>query len=738
MPRFAEPMRSTPRRHQLDACAAAVVALKRSSRVTLVLPCGTGKTLLGPMIRAAIPAQRVLVACPSIGLVRQTLDVWRAEGVVQSANALVVCSDSTAGSDDLHLEALAGAGAEVTTSRQDIRRWLSKAGTQKIVFSTYQSLPRLAEGLPRGFKLDLALFDEAHRAAQPENSLFGFALNDQNLPLERRVFMTATPRILSTRRASEDAPRVVVSMDDESVFGPMAYAMTFDDAMASKLIAEYQVLVSAVTSQDIDTALLHRSDIVHGRSRFRLDEIAGQVALVRAMESTGETKAITFHYSIGAAQRFAVDVAGLLASGGVHAFHVNGEMKADERARIIRNFDAVKGRAVLTNARCLTEGIDLPDVGIVGFMSPKSSEVDVVQALGRALRITASKKVGYALVPLLLEPDQPFNRALGKSRYGVLWDVLAAIESGHLVTGTPTGRLRTFGHRVGDRRPRVLSRFRVLADPTIVDGLATAIEVRAIEILSGRWNARFEELVTWRTRHGGKNPAATAKPLGQWLQTQRKLFRAGRLHPERVQLFEEAGVSLGPQEENWTNRFNQLKGFIAARGHARVPVEDPELGVWVVVQRHRMRAGRLAAAKVEKLRSVGFIENVADQRFEERFHELLEYALQTGSLRPSFATHERLAQWCQQQRLRRSKKTIKPHQAQRLTHLGFPWNGRHEGAREDRWALDLRRLALHVAFERPLAKDLAKLARKQRRDDLPPADQARLARALKGVVPAAG
>ena len=731
-------MRSTPRPHQADAASAAVKALKRGPRVTVVLPCGTGKTLLGPMIRSALRARVVVVACPSIGLVRQTLDVWRRERVIRSSDALVVCSDATAGTDDIHVDALEGMGAPVTTDRQEIRNWLKKPGASKVIFSTYQSLPRLAESLPRGYELGLAIFDEAHRAAQPDNKLFGFALSDANLPIAKRVFMTATPRILSTRRATEDSPRVVVSMDDETLFGPMAYAMTFDDAMASKLIAEYQVLVSAVTHEEIDTALIHHGDIVQGRARFRLDEIAGQVALVRAMETTGEKKAITFHYSIGAAQRFATDVAGLLAGGAVQAFHVNGDMKADERARIIREFDLVKGRAVLTNARCLTEGIDLPDVGIVGYMNPKSSEVDVVQALGRALRMTSSKKVGYALVPLLLEPDQPFNRALGQSRYGVLWDVLAAIESGHLVTGTPTGRLRSFGNRVVDRKPRVLRRFRVLADPSIVEGLTTAIEVRAIEILSGRWSARFDELVTWRAEHAGRDPSATSKPLGQWLQTQRKLYRAGRLHPERVQLFEDAGISLGPQEENWSSRFDQLKAFIAAYGHARVPVEDPELGVWVVVQRNRMRSGRLAAAKAEKLRSVGFIENVADQRFDERFDELLQYVLATGSLRPSFATHQRLAQWCQQQRLRRSKKTLKPHQAQRLTHLGFPWNGRRQNRRDDEWALNLRRVALHVAFERPLPRDLSQWLKGQARHALAAANAERLAQARKGTVSPAG
>lgn len=201
--------------HQEQAIRRIVSVLDAHDRTQYIAACGSGKTLVGLHGAKALNPREVVVFLPSLALVRQTLIEWTEERLFEGHAILCVCSDSgvTAGldatvvtEDDL--------GMPVTTDALSIRRFLSKNRRQpKLVFCTYQSAKLLAEGLPRKFKFDFGVFDEAHKTAGAEGKKFALALKDAHIPIHKRLFLTATPRHCRIRKANEDEPVPVYSMD---------------------------------------------------------------------------------------------------------------------------------------------------------------------------------------------------------------------------------------------------------------------------------------------------------------------------------------------------------------------------------------------------------------------------------------------------------------------------------------------------------------------------------------------
>jgi predicted helicase len=236
----------------------------------------------------------------------------------------------------------------------------------------------------------------------------------------KRLFLTATPRHYEIRNRDKEGDFGIVSMDDETIYGPRAYTLTFGSAARQGIICKYKVVISVVDGQEINEfALKHGITLVDG-DLIGARWVANQIALERSVEQTGARHAITFHSRISSAKEF--------SAAGPHGikhylpefsvFHVNGEQKSSERKQLIRSFrDAARG--LVTNARCLTEGIDVPAVDMVAFIDPRHSKIDIAQATGRAMRKPrgSDKEFGFVVIPLFLEREsrETLEEALERS-----------------------------------------------------------------------------------------------------------------------------------------------------------------------------------------------------------------------------------------------------------------------------------------------------------------------------------
>jgi superfamily II DNA or RNA helicase len=398
-----------PRPHQRRAIQAAVRHYKRdsASRGRLVMPCGTGKSLAAFWIARALQADTVLVAVPSLALIRQTLLDWTREYLAhgQVPEWLVVCSDASTG--ELERDEFVGEvyelGIPTTTNAEVIADFLRrKTDGPRVVFTTYQSGHRLAKGASAAnCVFDLAILDEAHKTVGVKSKSFASLLFDTNVRVRRRLFMTATERVIK----GEDSE--VLSMDDPAVYGDRFFQLTFKEAIAQRLIADYQILTITVSDARIRD-LVQRNRLVTASEHLGETEaqaLAAGIALRRTFQDHGAKHAISFHRSIRAASDFAEQGSTLNRDRSlrpaVENLHISSKKPAGERADLLRTFTQ-HHRALLTNARCLTEGVDIPAVDCVLFADPKHSVIDTVQAAGRALRRHPGKRRGYILLPLLV------------------------------------------------------------------------------------------------------------------------------------------------------------------------------------------------------------------------------------------------------------------------------------------------------------------------------------------------
>jgi hypothetical protein len=295
-----------------------------------------------------------------------------------------------------------------TTTAEEIVTWLNATATveKRIIFTTYQSGRALAEAIRTAdVTVDLAIMDEAHKTVGDRRRLFSHLLFDENLSIKRRVFMTATERRFA---GDSDA---VVSMDDPAIYGDTVELLTFKTALEQDppIISDYKIISMVISQAEIE-ALFEQNRYLRPETARWDDEVEAQmlaslIALRKAMQKCPIRHAVSFHSSIARAKAFRdfndIYTHALPMAGALDTFHVTGAMPAGVRKGVMGEFARAQ-RALVTNARCLTEGVDVPNIDCVLFADPKQSTIDIVQAVGRALRPVGHKRSAYVLVPVIL------------------------------------------------------------------------------------------------------------------------------------------------------------------------------------------------------------------------------------------------------------------------------------------------------------------------------------------------
>jgi predicted helicase len=417
-----------PRPDQLDAVKAINEELEKGDRASCIMACATGKTYVALWTLHALwtieeRPDKTLVFVPSLALLAQILDDWRKEGAL--FKYLCVCSDQTVDKESGDIKP-ADCGFKVTTEPGKVRRFLDSADDlPKIVLSTYQSSPVIKEALAmRGDGFDLGIFDEAHKTAGRLGRNYSLGLRDCEIPIRKRLFFTATPRHCSpVQRTPEDELVQLYSMDNPAVYGRQVYTLTVRDAIRKDIICPYRVLISTVTTAEVHEVLV-KGDLIRAR------QVANQIALRDAIEKYQIKKVFSFHSSVASAQSFVSkgsEGIGTHLEPDFECHTIDGEISAWERKDILRAVEHAD-KAILSNARCLIEGVNLPGVDCVALFSPWKSRINIAQAIGRAMRKAPGKEVGYVLVPVYIELDEDCEQAARRSNFDVALDVLQTLK----------------------------------------------------------------------------------------------------------------------------------------------------------------------------------------------------------------------------------------------------------------------------------------------------------------------
>jgi len=430
--KIIKPKRFKPRPHQVKAIQKSINHFKKSDRGKIIMPCGTGKSLAAFWITKKMRAKKILVAVPSLALLQQTLKVWTREFLIHGIKPdwLCICSDESVKEDqDDFVSYTYDLGIEVTTDKRQIKKFLkTKSKNIKVIFTTYQSGKVTAQG-SKGFTYDLGIMDEAHKTVGHGEKAMAHLIHQKNIKVKNRLFMTATERLF---RGDADE---YLSMDDARDYGKIIYQLSFKEAINSKppVISDYKVITFGISEPEIEEVYKSNKYIQVKKEikDITAREFATAIALRKAIRKLKISNAISFHRSIRRAENFRKqqELISKIYSGyqPIKTFHVSGAMPTNQRSSQMRLFAESKG--LMTNARCLTEGVDLPAIDCVCFTDPKRSKVDIVQAAGRALRLSKGKKFGYILIPIFVSKNQDPNEAAEDSGFEEVISTVGALST---------------------------------------------------------------------------------------------------------------------------------------------------------------------------------------------------------------------------------------------------------------------------------------------------------------------
>jgi superfamily II DNA or RNA helicase len=607
------------RDHQIEAVAAIVRGLDippggipaDGLRGQVHAACGTGKTVMAAAAAKRIaPKGRVLVLVPTLDLLTQTVQAWRAAG--HTGPAVAVCSLN----DDPELWTLK---VRSTTNPIQLALWHGQGPVT--VFGTYASLGVLAEAFEGAYgqqlaPMDLTVVDEAHRTSGSMGKAWADVHNQGVIPSQRRLYLTATPRIWEERLNREVAegvrdplPReMAASMDDEKVFGPVLYKLSLASAVSRGLLARYQIIVLELKDPVVTPERLMGED-------RHTEEVRGQrlgalqAALLHTMAQHNLQTCITFHHRTIEAQAYAEGLERVAAKlhanepetypARIWADWLCGEHVPEHRREVLGSFGTTARRAVLSNCRVLGEGVDIRAVDSVALLDPKGAPHDIVQAIGRALRQKPGQgKVASLIVPVFLQPGERPEDMFTSGSYRPLVKVLA-------------------GLRAHDEE---------------------AVELLAIPQEPQKDIAQPSVSIGTEPEEGEEESRLLLR------------FAAPR-DPAMVADWVSFNV-IDTEKQDWARGWAALKRFTEREGHARVPYGHKEgpypLGQWVAEQRRAYGAGQMTGLRAARLEKLGMVWSLADERFQENLEAAKAYYEQHWTLcapRSATALDRPVGQW---------------------------------------------------------------------------------------------
>lgn len=459
------------REHQITALDEVKKGLATADRGKLIMACGTGKTFTGLKIAETLAGggKQVLFLVPSLSLMSQTITEWTIESATP-LRSFAVCSDNQVGKrkngDDLADINIHDLAYPATTDAKKLAVKIAHPhnGEMTVIFSTYQSIQVISEaqkkyGLPA---FDLIICDEAHRTTGAtlvgeDESNFVRVHDQAYIASAKRLYMTATPRIFgdAIKTKANEVDAILASMDDPTLYGETFFELSFSYAVQKGLLTDYKVLVLAVDETLVSAGVQKR--LTDRDSELILDDATKIIGCYRALskldvkadvvsDPNPMRRAVAFCRDIKSSKsiknEFAAVIEEYLKSQSLpedyqplycEVDHVDGTYNATARNSLLswlKDDTPDNTCRILSNARCLSEGVDVPALDAVLFLHPRKSQIDVVQSVGRVMRRADGKNMGYVIlpigVPVGLSPEEALNN---NEKYKVVWQILNALRS---------------------------------------------------------------------------------------------------------------------------------------------------------------------------------------------------------------------------------------------------------------------------------------------------------------------
>ncbi len=472
------------REHQKEAIEKATQYYCSNERGKMIMACGSGKTFTSLRLAETMTngKGKILFLVPSISLLSQTLMAWTSDAN-EKITPVCICSDAKVSSkktaDDKGFLSTEQLAEPATTDVEKIRGLIKQHQTSNpdgmlVVFSTYQSIDVFSsaqKAIGSDFVFDLIISDEAHRTTgvtleNEEESAFVRVHSNSFINAKKRLYMTATPRLYRTedQESAKEKNAYLCSMDDESLYGKEFYRLSFADAVKKDLLCDYKVIVLTMNRKN-QQSFPQNENAESGaltETAGHLDEwqkLAGTAAALSKISLNDDKtlynddpnimhRAVAFCQSIKDSNKIrntfnALNteyIDKLIPASGEHKYvqiecrHVDGSMNSEERNADIQwlkdTSEDSNDCRILCNVRCLSEGVDVPSLDAAIFLSPRKSQVEIVQSVGRVMRKSEGKKFGYLIIPVIVDPAKEADKALEKNKdFQIVWSVACALRS---------------------------------------------------------------------------------------------------------------------------------------------------------------------------------------------------------------------------------------------------------------------------------------------------------------------
>lgn len=596
------------RYYQKEAIQKAVDELSVADRATIVMCCGSGKTAVGVGVAKQLKVNYVAVVAPTILLAEQLKNVWSKE---QSKKVVIFNSAQDVDYDNL---------------RDEIN-----ANKSIVIVTTYHSANTCVDAFQQvGIKLDLVIYDEAHRTSGKFESLFNRIIKRDDA-ISKHLFMTATPKMASYETDETE----FFSMDSEEQYGKICYTYTLRQAIHDKVVSDYRILVSHVDQNDLRKSIFSNEEKHYYAIAY---------SLKKAIKKFSLNKVITYHSSIEKAQKLTEIFTNVISDYKV--FHISSSQPSKIRDENLFNY-ANSEKAIITNVRCFSEGIDVPDTDAVMFCDEKTSQIDITQNMGRAIRLSESKSLGYIIVPAFVDEN-----SVGLGDYsGVLNIVHALSESDEELADVI--KLRVSQNE--DEKEKFIKNIKKFVFTYDDLGLsANELEDRIyIKIMDSpkSFFERLEQIKEFVKKNGhariGQDNCDDKSLLG-WIKYNRKAYKNKLLSQIKIDMLNKVGFVWDAKENLFYQKLEKMRAFIT-ENKGNIPrkgdsiLYPKELISWVSSLRARYSKGELKTEYIKALQELDFdfepqknMQSQQDKIVEDIFYHLANNKQMNDDLKDKF------------------------------------------------------------------------------------------------------
>lgn len=657
-----------PRKYQSEMIRDSIMHFCDHDRGLIESACGTGKTLTTYWINKNLFYNLTIVAVPSLFLLSQFYKDWVKQMILEKIKADFILVGSDADCDNVKFE---NNGLIITTNTREIVNTIKNVICDKggnghqyrklIIITTYQSSDKLIDALKIcKVEPDLCIFDEAHKTVGQTNTQFSLLLNDKNIKIKKRLFVTATPKIFNGNIEDEN----ILSMDDENWYGKKIYTYNTSDAIKDGYLTDYQIVTMYTDNDYIQNMITQNKYVWYDKTLIDSQYMATAIMLLNEFKKKDCTHLVTYHNSVAGSKKFKELLEKLVENGDlkITILAVDGNHSMKIRTRIFKEFTN-NNLAILVSARVLNEGVNLPIIDSVCFVDPRTSIIDVIQSLGRSLRLYNGKLFAKIYVPIVVEDimDMNENKLFGNlirmlkclsETDNNIKDYFDAIKNGKICD------------RKLIRHDNCLS-VEKIGENINVDEWMNGIDVNIWKKVDS-WEYNYNELKQWvvvnKRIPEQKSKDKTEKRLGIFCNHQRQYKKNGILDNDKIQKLENISEWYWNLEDSFNETYSKLKQWIENNkklpSHGSKGEIEKKLGQFCHNQRTNKKNNNLDNNRIQKLNEISLWYWGNDKikiikTFDESYDELKHWVAINKKIPSRTSKNEiekKLGEFCSSQR----------------------------------------------------------------------------------------